>query len=241
MRTIVFILGACLGSLINLISIRYANGENFVWGRSHCRNCGTPLGIVDLIPIISFMMLKGKCRHCGKRISRRYLLIELCGGLLSCGMYLKKASAIEYLFVFTLFLIALIDFDSLEIPYFTMFILFFVSVALAIERNLNPIEVIGGVVIISLPMSLISFINNGFGWGDVIVVAISGIGLGYRNSIVAFIVALLFGSLQSLMIIIKGKLSLKSVMPFGTALFVGYSLALIYGQQIIHWYLQLVN
>ena len=69
--------GAVFGSFINCAAWRIAHGENFLKGRSHCAECGHVLGIGDLIPVISYLALKGKCRYCGKKISPRYMLTEL--------------------------------------------------------------------------------------------------------------------------------------------------------------------
>lgn len=158
--------------------------------------------------------------------------MEVIGAVLSYFSY-SYLEAVEYIFVFCMFLMALIDYDSFEIPYMLMFVLSGLNVLMALKHVLTAIDVLGGMVIISLPLLLIFFISKGFGLGDVIITAICGIGFGYKLSIAAFVLSLLAGCFQALLIIVRGKGSIKSTMAFGPALFLGYSVVLLFRIEIL--------
>ena len=115
-----FLCGACAGSFVNCAADRYAAKQSIFRGRSHCPVCGHTLGILDLFPIVSYIFLRGKCRHCGAKIPVRCLITELCGGLLFLTAAMRfgvSFQTLEYCLLFAaLFAVALIDFDTMEIP-----------------------------------------------------------------------------------------------------------------------------
>ena len=117
---VAFIFGACMGSFLNCTAIRICKGEAFVKGRSHCVSCGHDLCWKDLIPIVSWVLLGGKCRYCGAKISARYPLTEVAFGLVTAACLLKFDFTIlcarNFVFLAMLFLLTLTDIDSMEIP-----------------------------------------------------------------------------------------------------------------------------
>ncbi len=112
--------GAVFGSFINCAAWRIAHGENFLKGRSHCAECGHVLGIGDLIPVISYLALKGKCRYCGKKISPRYMLTELflaAAFVLLVLRYGASGEAVRYMgFAVILLGLSLVDLETYRIP-----------------------------------------------------------------------------------------------------------------------------
>ena len=111
------VLGAVIGSFVNVVSVREAKGEDFVHGRSYCPHCHHSLHALDLLPILSYLFLRGKCRYCKQSISVRYFLVEMIFSILFCLVaYLKQPMEIVGYFLCTIcMLIALMDVDSYEI------------------------------------------------------------------------------------------------------------------------------
>jgi len=117
-HTLVFIMGACLGSFLNVVIYRLPAGESVVKPRSHCR-CGALIAWYDNIPILSWFILRGKCRHCGTRFSIRYALIELGTGLLFLGLWHRGTwpeGVVWMGFAALMIPAAFIDLDTMEIP-----------------------------------------------------------------------------------------------------------------------------
>ena len=118
--TIVFVFGAMLGSFLNVCIARIAKGESVVRPPSHCPKCNNPISFFDNIPIISFLILLGRCRSCGERISPRYLFVEVLTGLLAAALYcqfgLGLAFFTAFIFVAALIVISFIDLDVRIVP-----------------------------------------------------------------------------------------------------------------------------
>lgn len=117
---IVALLGACLGSFVNCLAWRQANGESVLAGRSHCTSCGHVLGVLDLVPVVSWLALRGRCRHCGRRVSPRYVVVEALMAALFVALVVRYGVSIQtaaYLvLVCILMAVALIDLDTFTIP-----------------------------------------------------------------------------------------------------------------------------
>src|SRR3989344_1506226 len=92
----VAVFGAILGSFVNALSFRYNTGRSVVRGRSRCMHCGHTLDAVDLVPILSYLFLHGRCRHCGTRISVQYPLVEVVAAALSVGVYMLYPAPLSY-------------------------------------------------------------------------------------------------------------------------------------------------
>lgn len=114
------LLGACSGSFVNRLAWRQANGESVLAGRSHCTSCGHVLGVLDLIPVVSWFALRGRCRHCGQRVSPRYVIVDALMAVLFAAMVVRygvSAQTAAYLaLVCILMATALVDLDTLTIP-----------------------------------------------------------------------------------------------------------------------------
>lgn len=117
---VVLVLGACLGSFMNCFAWRIVNGESILKGRSHCTTCNHELGPLDLVPILSWIFLRGKCRYCGAPVSVRYMLAELLCGLYFVSMVIAFGLSIDALFYMALGCVllglSLVDIDSMLIP-----------------------------------------------------------------------------------------------------------------------------
>ena len=114
------VLGACLGSFVNCLAWRLANGESVLAGRSHCTSCGHVLGALDLVPVASWLALRGRCRHCGQRVSPRYVIVEALVAALFAAVVARYGLSVQtaaYLvLVCILMAVALVDLDTFIIP-----------------------------------------------------------------------------------------------------------------------------
>ena len=138
MLFIIGVIGAVIGSFVNVVSVRGTKGEDFVHGRSYCPHCHHSLHALDLLPILSYLFLRGKCRYCKQPISIRYFIVEIIFSILFCLVaYLKSPLEIVcYFFCTICMLIALMDFDSYEVDLRLLFILAIVG----LYNRMNAVE-----------------------------------------------------------------------------------------------------
>ncbi|MFA7142007.1 MAG: prepilin peptidase [Candidatus Paceibacterota bacterium] len=259
-----FVLGLIIGSFINCIVYRVYNNKSFFKGRSECPKCGHKLEVLDLIPLISFLSLKGKCRYCNKEISKEYPLVELCTGFLFLGVsYFLNASfltqgflTLDFLnllfcfFITTCFiLIFVFDYKWLIIPDgvtftgigVTLIYLFsntFILNAMTLDELL--VRVLTSFIVFLFFFALYFFSDKkAMGFGDVKLVILLGLLLGFPNIIPALFLAFALGAVIGLLSMKFKKLGLKSEIPFGPFLVVGAFIALFFGNYLVEWYLNL--
>ena len=241
----VFTVGICIGSFLNVLVYRIPNRIDFVRGRSFCPACGHSLGARDLVPLFSWLFLRGKCRYCGGRISPRYPIVELAGGglaLLSCWrLGFTWVAAIAFAACCILLTIALIDGDTQEIPDGLVIALAVLGVcsALMIGQGVWS-ERLFGAVCVSVPMVLMNLIvPTSFGGGDCKLMAAAGLLLGWRMTLLATFLAVLTGGGYGAALLIRRKKGRKDHFAFGPFLAAGCAVALFFGPGLLHWYLGL--
>lgn len=242
MNILVFLLGAIFGSFVNVIIDRLPRGESFLSGRSHCESCKKELKPYDLIPVVSFLLLKGKCRYCKKPISRRTIGMEVLTGFLFVLLYsVFQANLLQFAFLCAISLIilsiAVIDIDHGIIPDSLLGVLGVVSVFYLVffMRNAFVSHLIAGLS--ALMFLLVIFLitkGRGIGFGDVKYVFFIGLLLGGPLVIVALYGAFLTGAFISIILIVLHKKKLKgSTIPFGPFLSLGMFISILYGKQIL--------
>lgn len=239
----VFVFGVCIGSFLNVVIYRLPNNISIAKGHSYCPICKTNIKYRDLVPLLSFIFLKGKCRNCKTKISLRYPVIELITGFFSLLCAYKFNFTLNALVVFLLLcaLIAIffIDLDTMTIP--DELILFLCLIALIypfISPNTNLLPNIIGFFSISLPMLMINFlVKESFGGGDIKLIAVCGFILGWQRCLLAFFISLVTACIICVYLLCSKKENLKSHIPFGPHLCIGIFIALFYGSEIIKMYL----
>ena len=238
---IIFLYGIVIGSFLNVLIYRLPKHENIATKRSHCMECGYQLKWYDLIPLFSYLFLRGRCRKCGARISIQYPIIEAVNGILYVLIFLRYGLTIETLLYCLLFsaLLALsvIDFRTFEIPVgFNIFILILGLVRVATDYK-NWLLYLIGLVSVSLFLFAIFAISKGrgIGGGDVKLMAATGLLLGWKLNLLGFVMGCILGSVIH---IIRMKVSKEGrTLAMGPYLSLGVVLTVFFGEYIISWYM----
>ncbi len=236
--------GALIGSFLNVVAYRLPRKESVVRPASRCPGCGTPIKPWDNIPVLSWLLLRGRCRHCGTRISARYPLVELATALLCAAVVLDKGADEDALLglalVILLVPVTLIDLDFRIIPNVLMLIGTVVAIALVLIVDPDGIveHLIAGVAAGGFFLLAAVAYPAGMGMGDVKLAGVLGLFLG-REVGVALFAALILGSVVGALIIARkgAKEGRKTAVPFGPFLALGGVLALFAGDPIVDWYL----
>ena len=245
MHFFVFITGCCIGSFLNVLIYRIPKQIPFWSGRSFCPSCRTTIKPYDLIPILSYLFLLGRCRNCRSRISCRYPIIEILTGVIAMLVFENSGftvlSLIYFIFSAILIVIAFIDIDTMTIPNGLILSLIIPTAAiLFFTEHPDIISRIIGFFIISVLLYLINFlIPNGFGGGDIKLIAVCGFMLGWQNVLVAFIIGLIVGGIHGAILLIKNIKNSHRHIAFGQYLCIGAFIALLYGKNIINAYVGL--
>ena len=241
----VFVIGICIGSFLNVLIYRIPRRLNFVTGRSFCPTCQVKLTACDLVPIFSWLFLGGTCRHCHNPISARYPLGELlCGLFASLSLVVFGATPmalITFAAVCILFVIAMIDWDTMEIPNGLILALLVPAVCAAVFAPEISLLVRGiGFFVIALPMFLLNFIiPESFGGGDIKLCAVAGFLLGWQAMLFGTFVALVLGGGYGVYLLVTRKKGRREHFAFGPFLSIGITVALYWGTPVVSWYLSL--
>ena len=250
----IFILGINLGSFINAFNYRLYVGENILKGRSHCPKCQHILTWRDLIPLFSFLSLKGKCRYCHQSISWHYPAVELSAGLLLLIIWIFSANYVLASFYSLIFLILLtlaaFDLkyylipDSLLLGCLAINILFWIWQTYKFSGNWLGVSMKSGVMAGALGFVFLGLIyiltrGRGMGFGDVKMIFVIGLIIGWPNIIPAVFLSFFIGAIIGLALVGIGRKNIKEALPFGPFLFLGGLISALWGAQIINWYLSL--
>lgn len=240
-----FIIGLCVASFINVVIYRVPNKLNFMSGRSFCPNCHTSIKAYDLIPVFSWLWLKGKCRNCKSSISIRYPLIELFGALIAVYLFhhygFSWHTPVVFGFAMVLLAITFIDIDTMEIPNgIGIFLLFYAIIFIFIDKDLTILQRGIGFFVASVPMYLINcVVADSFGGGDIKLMAVCGLILGWENTLLAMFIAIIIAGVYGVYLIATKKIEKGGHIAFGPYLCVGVLIAYIYGKVLIQSYLSI--
>ncbi|HYE22326.1 MAG TPA: prepilin peptidase [Verrucomicrobiae bacterium] len=260
MILIIFIFGLIVGSFLNAVIFRLKARKSFVGGRSVCMHCKKELRALDLIPLVSYMMLRGKCRYCEAKLSVQYPLVEAVTAFvfvflfLAAGQNISLQLTFNFYFSAILIVIAVYDFkhflilDKVVFP--NIIIAFFGGIIIDLFTACNLVSIHchlgGGIVgaILASGFFLGQYIvSNGrwIGFGDVKLGLLLGFILGWPNTVVSLFLAYVLGATVGVGLILLGKKQMSSQLPFGTFLAISAIITLALGDQILNWYLQLIG
>lgn len=240
---IIFLYGIIIGSFLNVCIYRIPKKENIVTTRSHCMSCGYQLRWYDLIPLFSWLALGGRCRKCKAKISVQYPAIEALNGVLYLIVFLCYGVSIETLLyclmASALLALSVIDFRTFEIPLgFNVFI-----AVLGLVRVLTDLtnwkEYAVGFFAVSVVLYIIYVLTKGrgIGGGDIKLMAASGLLLGWKCNILAFLLGCIIGSVIHLLRMRFTKA--ERVLALGPYLSIGIYISALWGTRLIDWYLSL--
>jgi leader peptidase (prepilin peptidase)/N-methyltransferase len=241
------ILGAVVGSFLNVVVYRLPRHESLVVPASRCPGCGTPIKPHDNIPVIGWLLLRGRCRACGESISARYPIVEAVTAVLAVSVVLVKHSAgsivLGLVLVGILVPIALIDLDHRIIPNKITLpaAIAAVAIGLVLRPSAVPEQLIAGAAASGFLLVFVLAYPRGMGMGDVKLAGVLGLFLG-RHVAVALLVGVFAGTVVGVSIMARQGVSKgrKVAVPFGPFLALGGVVALLAGPPLVHWYLHSV-
>lgn len=253
MDVLVFIIGLCVGSFLNVLRVRLPLEEPFAWGRSKCRNCNDVIVWYDNVPVVSFLILRGRCRHCRVAIDWIYPVVELLTGLLILATWRHTHAVLPTLLysvglMAPLILISFIDLKHLIIPD-------------VISLPAIPLGVI--VQLLCLPgpwartlldsgigiaagggfLAIVAFTyeklrkQEGLGWGDVKLMAWLGAYFGWQGTLVILLWSSVAGTVVGALYLLFSGKGRQQPIPFGPFIAGSGILYFFYGQLAVSWYL----
>jgi leader peptidase (prepilin peptidase)/N-methyltransferase len=232
--------GAAVGSFLNVCISRIPEGISIVFPPSRCPHCGHPIRFRDNIPLISYLLLGGKCRDCGERISYRYPLVELLTAVFTWLLFRKYGMAPAYpaafFFICTLIVVTFIDLDHQIIPHIlTLGGIPVFAVLAVLFLGLSPIDAFLGIMIGAGSLYFVAVYyealtgREGMGGGDVNLLAMLGAFLGWKSLLFILLVSSLLGAVVGVALILgKGK-DIRYAVPFGPFLCVAAVIHLFFG------------
>jgi len=263
---LIFIFGLFIGSFLNCVIYRLEQGESFLKGRSYCPNCKHQLAWYDLLPVLSFLFLRGRCRYCKKPISWQYPIVELFTGIVFILPFFSysffkggvlgadTSSLINYIYYLLIFCFLIIIFvydlkhyiilDKVLLPTIVISFLYLIinSQLSIINHQPSIINYILSALGASALFLFIYLISKGkwLGFGDVKLVILLGLFLGWPKILLAIFLSFIIGGIIGTGLVLFSKKKLKSEVPFAPFLIIGTLIAFLWGGPIIGWYSNLV-
>lgn len=243
----IFLYGITIGSFLNVCIYRIPQGRSVIHGKSSCMSCSEPVRWYDLIPLISFIFLRGRCRNCRCKLSKQYPMIELINGLLYVFLFIRFGwniqAVLAALLISSLIVVAVIDWRTytinLMIPIFIA-LLGIINMLLVFQEHrviASVYSYLFGAIIVSgfLLFLYICTSGRGVGMGDISLMAGAGLLLGWKLIVLAFLLAAIIGAvIHSVRMRVDKS---NHVLAFGPYLSIGIAIAVFFGTDIINWYI----
>jgi leader peptidase (prepilin peptidase)/N-methyltransferase len=242
--------GLIWGSFLNVVIHRLPSGESLVSPRSRCPSCRKPVAAHDNVPVLSYLVLGGRCRHCRAGISLRYPLIEGAVGAASLLAFLRHGLSLEYgaelAFVAAMLALIFIDFDHQILP--NSITLPGTAIGLALAGPRDGMTFRDALLGALLGAGLLFFVAEvyfrlrkaeGLGMGDVKMMAMVGAFVGWKGVLLTLFLGSLSGTLVGLLVMATSKADLRTKLPFGTFLGMGAIATVYVGERLIGWYTSL--
>lgn len=253
-QVFVFIFGTAIGSFTNAVIWRLRTGESFVLGRSYCPHCHHELSALDLIPTLSYLLLRGRCRYCRKGIHPQYLLMELAMGAIFLAFALKD---LPYMIVGAHSLMSLLLHWYIAAILVIVFVfdLRYMLILRSVTVPATVLAILGNFALGMSPLKIAAgcAIGGGFFWlqyvaskgrwiggGDMYLGLLMGAVLGWPGILLALMIAYVSGAVIGVGLLATKKKSMQSQLPFGTFLAAATLIVMLWGDRILSWYLGLV-
>ena len=250
-NSIVFILGTCIGSFLNVCIFRIPKGKSIVFPPSSCMNCGHKLSWWENIPILSYLILRAKCRKCSSAISIQYPIVEFLTGILAFMLFQKYGLTLQFFiyFIFTsaLLVITFIDLehqiipDIISLPGIAAGLIASIFIpAISIVDSIAGI-LVGGGTLLAVAWGYYLFTKReGMGGGDVKLLAMIGAFLGWKCIPLVIFLSAAAGSIIGIIIIALNHGNRRSAIPYGPFLAAGAVTYLFAGEKLMQWYINLL-
>jgi leader peptidase (prepilin peptidase) / N-methyltransferase len=254
---LVSVFGICVGSFINVVVFRTKSGDPIARGRSKCTKCLEPVAAIDLVPILSYFNLRGKCRSCSTVISWQYPAVELAMGILF-GLFFVKAVLLfaAPAFVDSSEWLALFVRDAVMAAFLVIIFVYDFKYQYILDRFTIPAMMLALVFNMALGADVTSMLLGGFllggffafqflisegkwvGGGDIRMGMLMGFLLGFEYGLLALFLSYILGAIAGIFLILTKKRKLSSQVPFGTFMAIGTIITMFFGQFILDWYLE---
>jgi leader peptidase (prepilin peptidase) / N-methyltransferase len=255
---IVFLFGLAIGSFTNVLIYRIPLEKSIVYPPSACTSCGNRLTALDLVPVFSYIFLKGRCRHCGAPVSGRYPLVELLTALIFVALFMKYGISVPFIafaFIMTILIaVFFIDMDHRIIPDELVITGIIGGTVLVIYNCISPMTVIYGdsnwwtpvigffsgslfLLLVAILGIIIYKSDDAMGMGDVKLMAPIGLFLGWKLCLAGLLLAVTIAGVVSLFLIITRIKKRRDAIPFGPFIVTGAFIAIMWGWDLINWYI----
>lgn len=237
-------LGLLLGSFYNVCIYRIPREESVAFPPSNCTSCNTRLKPLDLVPVLSYVFLKGRCRYCREKISPRYALVELFTGIAFLWLFLTYGITVECLkyivLISFLIVIGMIDYDTTDVYSITTYSGIAFGVIFILINYFMGFEFksyIYGGILAAATIALIIIFTGGMGWGDFEIALMCGLYLGFEKSIVLLFSSFIIGGVVGAFLILTKKKTKNDYIPFGPSIASAALFTLLFGERIISFYI----
>lgn len=245
--TTIFLIGIIIGSFLNVCIYRIPRNESIAFPSSHCTACGKALKKKDLVPILSYLWLRGRCRSCGEKFSLQYPIVELLNGILYVLLY--REYGLSFLFIAyalltsALLVISFIDFYHQIIPDELIVVGIVAAVFFHVVFS-YPISFLNGTIGflvgggIFLTIALVT--KGAMGGGDIKLMAMLGLWLGWKNILLVTVLSFFIGAFVSIVLMVLKLKGRKDMIPFGPFIAIAAMLVLLYKEEILNWYISVL-
>lgn len=242
--TLIAILGLVIGSFLNVCIYRIPKEESIAFPPSHCAKCEHNLSPIDLVPIFSYIFLRGRCKYCNEKISIRYPLIESLNGILYLIVYLKfglTLIALKYcILVSILIVIGMIHYDTQFV--FTSTTIFggiiaviFIIIQATVYKTGTIDLILGGLIGFGI-IGLIVFLTKGMGEGDIEIATVCGLFLGVKGILLGLFLGIVIGGIVGIIILSLKLKKAKEKIAFGPCIAIGSVISMLWGVEILKFY-----
>lgn len=236
-----FLLGAVIGSFFNVCIYRLPNGKSIIRPPSACGSCGHRLSVLDMVPVLSYIFLRWRCRYCKAPYSSRYMFVELLTGILFalCGLYYLPGlkMALVFFFIACLIVQAFIDLDHQILLDEILMLMLPTGIIYAYYALPDMWDSLYGALFAGGLMLLIFLLSRGgMGAGDVKLSFVLGVWLGLKASVVCLMLAFVLGGIIGVLLLVTGIKQRKDPIPFGPFLCIGAYIALLFSPYLIYFY-----
>ncbi|WP_434293756.1 prepilin peptidase [Clostridium botulinum] len=249
MNIIVLILGLIIGSFLNVCIYRIPKGESIIFPPSYCEKCGVNIKIYNLIPVVSYIFLKGRCKCCKNKISLRCPLVELLTGILFLSIYHLcglNFSFMKYIiFVSFIIVIGFIDLDTTDVySKITISAMIIGVIYILIEKFYFGYGIktyMYAVLLCTIAIGTIIFTTKGMGSGDLDIYIVVSLFLGLKITAMTLFFSFIFGALIGIFLIISKRKTKKDYMPFGPFIAMASIFSILFGDKVSLLYISFIT